>query len=744
VSQIEQLGVENDNIDQQIMDAMMALEDGQANGDDPDDPEGAMRGADDDSDDDDDKPGITLDELRSLIRTEVREAIDYCEEELAQKRVERQEAYDGEGYENDEKLDATRSRAMSKDVQDTVSQMLPSMMRIFCGGGSPVEYLPTGFEDIEYAAQATDYVNDVVLGIDNDFYSVFYTAAHDALVKGLGVFKWWWEVETSIEGSFYTGLDEAAFGLLTADPDVEIDDFEQYNDIMSGLTLINCHVRRKVNKCGKMVVEAVPPEERLINASARSIASKSCYFYGHRRDMKVSELVAMGFDYDQVHDMSGESTLDSNEEAMERLDDETATVRGGSADPSMQTVEVVECYFNADLDADGIAERYRIYVGGDAYDILEWDDGDLAIDLCEEIPFAEICPDPVPHRATGKAISDKVMDVQRIKTNLLRATLDSLSRSIFPREEVVESQVNMDDVLNPEIGAVIRARAPGMIREIVTSFMGKECMPVLAYMDEVKADRTGVSDATMGLNPQSLQSSTEGAVNNTISAAQTQIEMVSRHFCTGVTKMFKGILKTIKQHQDQVRTVKLRNAWVPVDPSAWNAGMDATPRVALGRGTEQDRMTYLMLIAGKQEQLMQTLGPTNGLCTLAEYRNTLEEMVRVSGYYHAETFFLPVETGQQIQQLAEQNKQLTEENAQLKQQQEMMGEELMKRSRSAANKDDAAAEQSRATAFEKSVSAVHEAGTAVVEGAAIMDELALHNVIINRPQDVMAGPQNGQ
>lgn len=683
------------------------------------------------------EPGITFEELQSLVRTEVQDAIDFCEEELAQDRVRRQAAYDGEGYDEDALLDDTRSRVMSRDVSDTVHQVLPSMMRIFCGGGPAVEYLPVGFEDVPFASQATCYVNDIVLGVDNIFYNVFYSAAHDALVKGLGVFKWWWTTDTIVEGSYYTGLDNNAFQLLAADPDVEVTEYEEYKDLMSGLVLINCSITRRVDRNGKMKVEAVPPEERLINRRARSM--EDCTLYGHRRDMSVSELVAMGFSYEQVVAMGGNSDMDTNEEAVERLDGETYT-SSTTSDPSMKELEVCEIYLNVDLDGDGIAERYRIYCGGNNYQILEWDDGDLAVDLCEDIPFSEICPDPVPHRATGKALSDKVIDVQRVKTNLLRGTLDSLSRSIFPQLEVVENAVNIDDAMNPEIGAIIRTRAPGMIREIVTSFMGKECLPVLAYMDEVKADRTGVSDATMGLNPQSLQSSTEGAVTNTISAAQTQIEMISRHFCNGITQMFKGVLRTIKQHQDQARTVRLRNTWVEVDPSQWNAGMDASPKVALGRGTEQDRMQYLMMIAQKQEMAIEKMGPANGICTLAEYRNTLEEMVRVSGYYHAETFFLPTEMGQQVQQLADQNKELQGQNAELTQQSQFMQAELMKRSASAANKDDAAAEKSRAGAFKDAVSGLHEAGTAVVEGSQVMDELALTNVVTMKPQN-QQGPQ---
>ena len=676
------------------------------------------------------EPGVSIEELRSIVKFQCREAVDYAEEELARRRMLRLEAYEGLGLSTDDQLDETRSKVVSRDVHDTVHKILPSIMRIFCGSGSPVEYNPVGIEDIGFAKQATDYVNDIVLKVDNDFYSVMYSASHDALVKGLGVFKWWWEQSTKVEGSYYSGLDQTSFQMLASQADVEIDEYEE---VMTEVgPAISCHAKRTVKYNGKVKVEAVPPEERLISKDARSI--EDAVFYGHRRLMTVSDLVALGFSYDQVVRFGGSENLETNEEAVERYDNQVFNESTSPGDPSLRELEVVECYLKVDLDGDGIAEMYRIFCGGQSYTILEWDDGDLAVDLCDEVNFAELCPDPVPHKATGNATSDKVMDVQDVKTNLLRGTLDSLSRAIFPREEIVEGQVNIDDAMNPEIGAMVRVRAPGMIREIVTPFMGKECLPVLGYMDEVKADRTGISDATMGLNPQQLQSSTEGAVTNTISAAQTQIEMISRHFSNGVRKLFSGILGTIKQNQDKARVVRLRNTWHEVDPAAWNVSMDASPAVALGRGTEQDRIQYLTIIAQKQEAALQQMGPQNGLCTLAEYRNTLAEIVKASGYFHADQFFLPVEQGAQVQQLAEQNKKLTGELEQAQQQAGFMQAELMKRSASAANKDDAAAEKSRAGAFKESVSAIHEAGTALVEGAAVVDEMALHQVITSKPQ----------
>lgn len=676
--------------------------------------------------------GIDIETFKGVVKTAVQDAINYAEEDLAEARVAAAEAYLAEGMDGDADLDETRSRAMSRDVHDTVHAILPSLMKIFCGTVDCVEYQPVGPEDEAFAKQATEYVNKVVLGQDNDFYTVMYSAAHDSLVKGLGVFKWWWEEDKRREGHYFSGLSPVEFNLLAGDPSVvEVDEYyeEAYlTEMGTEEVSISGHLIREVSLGGKLVIEAVPPEERLIERDARSIQDAG--IYGHRRTMTVSDLVSMGFDYEQAVRLAGPDTLDTNQEAVLRLDSASAQSResGVSADPSMSEVEVCEIYIRADLDRDGVAERYRVFTGGNAHEILEWEDGDAAIELCDDIPFAEICPDPVPHLATGKSLSAKVMDVQYVKTNLLRGVLDSLSRSIFPREEVVEGQVNIDDAMNPEIGALIRTKAPGMVREIVTPFMGKEALPVLGYYDEIKANRSGVSDATMGLDPKTLQSSTAGAVDHAVSAAQSQIELIARHFGRGVREVFRGVLRTIVKNQDRPRTVRLTGNWVEVDPRAWNAEMDAIPVTAVGHGTEREKMAQLAMIAAKQEQLLQTMGPSNGIVTIAQYRETLAEMVRLSGYYIPDKFFLPMETAQQIQQLSEQGEKAMQELEQMKQQAGMMQQELMKRSQAAASKDLAQAFASAAKGFEDIVSAVQTANQTQVDQRGAQDEMESYNV----------------
>ncbi len=67
--------------------------------------------------------------------------------------------------------------------------------------------------------------------------------------------------------------------------------------------------------------------------------------------------------------------------------------------------------------------------------------------------------------------------------------------------------------------------------------------------------------------------------------------------------------------------------------------MDVEINVALGGGTEEQRVATLTAISQKQEQILQTLGPQNPLVTPVQYYNTLTKLVEASGFKNAADFF---------------------------------------------------------------------------------------------------------
>ncbi len=105
--------------------------------------------------------------------------------------------------------------------------------------------------------------------------------------------------------------------------------------------------------------------------------------------------------------------------------------------------------------------------------------------------------------------------------------------------------------------------------------------------------------------------------------------------------LFRGILHLITNYQQQPRIVRLRNKFVPVDPQEGSSGFDIIVNVGLGTANDEQKVSILQGIASKQEVILQTLGVDNPICNLAQYANTLRQMVDVLGFKDADQFFKP-------------------------------------------------------------------------------------------------------
>ena len=571
-------------------------------------------------------------DIQAIVAGEIEDAVDYIDSVISPDRALATQYYRGEPFGNEEE---GRSQVVSRDVRDTVQAILPSLMRMFFGGNNIVEFAPNGPEDVASAQQATDYINYVVTR-DNPGFEIFYSAFKDALVCKTGIIKFYWDAAEEIETSDLSGLDETALAVLNSDPELEIQVTVAYpGEVdpatgMPGPTVYDVRVIRRRDK-GRLRIASVPPEEFLVSRAAISLDDAS--IVAHRRIMTVSELVAMGYNQDEIDPYANEvDELEDNEERFVRNPQATIDFANRS-DVAAKKVLYVEAYVKIDMDGDGIAELRKICTVGQGYEVVRNEPADM-------IPFAVFCPDPEPHTFFGMSVADQVMDIQRIKSNIQRNMLDSLALAIHPRVGVVEGQANMDDVLNTEVGGIIRMRAPGMVQPFSMPFVGQQAFPMLAYMDEMRENRTGITKAASGLAADSLQSSTKAAVAATVSAAQQRMELIARIFAeTGMKRLFGGLLRLAIQNQRPNRMVRLRGQFVPIDPRGWDANMDVVVNVALGGGTDQEKVAVLTNILAKQEQILQTAGVDNPLVSLAQYRNTLAQILALSGFKDANQFF---------------------------------------------------------------------------------------------------------
>jgi hypothetical protein len=585
-------------------------------------------------------------ELESIIGQDLTDAVSYVDSDLSPTRAKGTEYYRGDLFGNEVE---GNSKVVAMEVRDTVSAMLPSLMRVFFNSENVIEFTPRGPEDVQSAQQATDYANYIFQN-DNTGFLTTYAIFKDALVRKCGIAKFWWEDEEKVRIEEYTGLDEPTLEMLMQEPEAEATIISSYPDpsvdemqlttvdpmtgqpmAMPAPMLHDVQIKR-ITKDGRIRIMAVPPEELLLDRRARSFDDAT--IIAHRQMATVADLIAMGYDQDEIEENLMSNDLDSNDEYLARQPLSTTFGTNDAANPMMRRVLYVEAYARVDYDGDGIAELRKVCCMGAGYKVVR----NLPASY---IPFADFPCDPEPHTSPLEAMSifDITRDLQEIKSEILRNTLDSLAQSIHPRTAVVEGQVNIDDVLNNETGAIIRMRAPGMVQPLTTPFVGQAAFPMMEYMDQIKEDRTGMSKAAMGLNADALQSSTKAAVNATISASQGRIELTARILAEGMKKLFKGILFLVTTHQDKARMVRMRNEWVQIDPRAWDAGMDANINIALGNGDTNERLQALMMILAKQEQILQQLGPTNPLVTPQQFSNTLRKIVELSGFKDSTSYF---------------------------------------------------------------------------------------------------------
>ena len=583
---------------------------------------------------------MSQDKLKAIISAEIDNSIGFLETETTQQRTDAIDAYLRRPYGNEVE---GKSSIVTGEVAEAVDGALPSLVRIFSASDEVVRFDPRGPQDEAGAKQATEYVNWVFMR-DNDGIIILHDWFKDALLQKVGVVKAYWEDKEDVTKEKYRDLSDDELAMLLSDETMEVVEKEVVENEMTDpagnpvldqmgnpvMYSSNSVTVKKKKKSGSVVVENIPPEEFLISKKAKRSPSDSP-FVAHRRLITRSDLIAMGFDKDIVEGLQTSDSLTFSPEYLARNDNGENPNDAQSLDDSMQTIEVFECYVRADIDGDGIAELRQVFYASNK--ILS----DVETDY---VPFHSICPIPTPHKFFGESMADRTMDIQLIKTTITRQILDNLYLTNNARVTAVDGQVNMDDLLTSTAGGVIRVKSAGAVNQLTVQSMAGQAFPMLSYLDSIQQKRTGVTEASQGLDPSILQNVTAAAVASMQQSAAGKVELIARIFAeTGVKSLFQGILHLLCKYQDKARIVRMRGSYVSFDPREWSNQYDVDINVGLGAGNRQEQMAMLNMVLAKQEQVLGQMGPANPLVSMGQYRNTLGRMVEAAGFKDSAEFY---------------------------------------------------------------------------------------------------------
>ena len=583
---------------------------------------------------------LSEDEIQNTVTSAVREAVDFVETEVSPDRIKAQKYFDGKSAVD---FEDGRSRVTATKVRDTIRAIKPALMRVFLQSDKPVEFTPNTPQAVMGADQATKYAKYIFER--NNGFRILSDVFHDALIKKVGVAKVYYDEVQHVEIDEYTDLTPEQLAFIENDPESEVLSQEETIiaeavidemgiEIQPRMASYNLRVARTSTK-GQIKIQSVAPEDFFVDRMAVSI--DDCYVCGHTSEARVGDLVAMGFDFETVYNLGGaaDGTVDDEEELARRGWDDTDDDEN-AADPSMRKVQFTEAYMKMDIEGTGVPRLYKFICAGNDYEILDYE-------LCDYIPFAVFEVDPEPHTFFGRSLAEIVIEDQDAATSLLRGLLDGLAMANNPRVMAVQNLVNMDDLLNNEIGGVVRVKDINALREFSIGNAASAALPALQFYDEAIRAKTGVTGAAMGMDADALQSQTAAGVNAAVQAASAVSELIARNLAEGgMRQMFRLIAQIARANPNPNEMMRLDGQFVPVDPRSWTNDLDLVTNVGLGNNRREDRIAALQMTMQTQMQIWQSYGPTNGIVSMTGIRNTLADILGMAGIHNADRYYNPM------------------------------------------------------------------------------------------------------
>lgn len=562
--------------------------------------------------------------VQSQVLSWLDEALDYNTSELSDNRARSLKYYLGEPLGNER---PGKSKVVSRDVQETVDWIMPSLMKVFSGGDSVVQYDPQGDDDIEQAEQETEYIN-YIFSRKNKGFVVMHDWFQDALMMKTGIVKVWVEDVEKPEFDYFYGLTEEQVLDILEEPKVELLARTDREDGFVDIKIKTVDTRRDIK------VAAVPPEEFLIERNARCL--DEARFCAHRTQMTISDLRGLGVPEDILEQLPVDEfdQTDSSPERLARLDfDGTGAMPYSSSveDFSSRKVWVSECYVTLDVDGDGYAELRKITVAGNH--ILFDEEA-----VCR--PFADLTAHRIAHKFHGLSIYDKIKDIQEIRSTLMRNILDNVNRLNTGRFAVVEGAVNLDDLITNEAAGIVRMKQQGAVQELPTPSLPTDAYNMLDRLENDRGKRTGVTDRSRGLDTNTLHSNQAAtSVNQMMTAAEQQIDLIARMFAeTGVRALFQLLHDFAIRYQDQEEMFQLRGKFVSVNPSSWRERQDLSVTVGIGNMNKDQQLLHISRMF-ETAQMVVNNGGMGVLVSEKNVYNMLRELAKNAGYKDVARFW---------------------------------------------------------------------------------------------------------
>jgi hypothetical protein len=486
--------------------------------------------------------------------------------------------YNGEPFGDEEE---GRSQLVTRDVAEVCDYMTVSLLRTVVSGDRVVEFEARSQAQAQFSDDATETVTQSFMRRQKG-----YQLVHDWIKAGLieitSIVKTYAEPQDP-KRRVLEGVPAIALDMLKQQG-MEVIEAEEAGEAEDG-PLLNIAVLEK--QPPKFCDYAVPNEEFRCAPDARDL--DSAIYLAHIPPKTVSDLAKMGFDGEDLDALESNSSPSSLETAR---DGDVTSANRSDRNGANKRVAYREEHVLYDLNGDGIAERLMVQRVGNHV---------LALEEIDDHPFEEWCPFPMPHRRIGQSLAEKVMDIQRTRSVVLRQTMDGFYFSNAPRTFVNEDSLGestIEDLLTVRPGSIVRHR--GLKPEETQSrFDVGAGLQMLEQMVGERESRTGITRLNQGLDADALNKTAMGTALMQAQGQQIE-EYLARNFAEALARLFAKKLKIMKKHGG-LQAIRVDGKYRQADPSQWDDEMDLAINVGIGSGRKDQRIVYRQQLAEIQK-----------------------------------------------------------------------------------------------------------------------------------------------
>lgn len=577
--------------------------------------------------------------------------------EIQKERKQSIDAYNQELYGNEEE---GLSKFVASDVRDAIEWIKPQLVDVFVGGDTPIMFEPENAKDVQDADTESRYCQ-YVFERQNNGVILAIQWFHDALLQKNGLVKAWRQKRVIREREEYEGKSSADWHALSNDAEFEISECtvtvadveytqEEYASILAALPTQGAQIDAEADykivgyrkrNVSETKIEGVPPENFFIQKNHNSIFIKDARYCGEFYEKTRSELLEMGYDYDLVMALPASNTgieSMSAEAQARRRKDSGGTIIGqdiGGVDKSRELVMIYDHYIRADFNNDGYAELRHVRTAGKtAPFVLENEEVDRNI-------YHALTPYLNSFRFFGRSVADNLMDLQRAQSQLWRNSFDNVAYSAIPRK-IVKGNVDVNALMTYVQGGVIKCDVNASVESETTPFVADSALVMSDKLNGIRAERSGFSKETMGLDPSALANATNPVGMSILAQSQLLTKMIATIFAhSGFRTLMEHIRELVLKYEDGDKVFELTGKTMTTDMRRWRKQRSSTVKVGIGYAGKQEELAVMDKLLGLQAEFIVAQGnQIDGPLTNAQgIFNTTQRLCRRMGIKDASTYF---------------------------------------------------------------------------------------------------------